>query len=179
MLKWLGKFVEYLLNFVNFPHAMKNWQVLGKFYPELEQKFVVFIKTFLNVSLSILMKFSFISFHLGLKYLGSHEFCSYLVLTVRSDATIWRVTIELSIIHLEVSIMLLEVSFALLEVSIMMYIVQMSLENISRNFNLPSKHVYSTGQRMSILDEIFHASLIWLSLSENWLGWGLNKLISL
>jgi hypothetical protein len=46
---------------------MKNGQTLGKFHPELEQKFRLFIKTFLSASLSVLIKFHFILFHLGPK----------------------------------------------------------------------------------------------------------------
>jgi hypothetical protein len=52
---------------------------MDKFHPEHAQKFTVFSETFLGDSLLVFTKFYFVSFHLGLKYLGPHEFYSYLL----------------------------------------------------------------------------------------------------
>ncbi len=68
-------FDEITLKFIN---PMKNGQKLGKFGSELQQKFTVFSIIFLSPLLSVLTKFGVVSFPLGLKSFGEHEYRSYL-----------------------------------------------------------------------------------------------------
>ncbi len=71
------------------PKMDKSWakvgQKLGKFCPELKQKFTISSGTLLNASLLGLMKFHFTSVCLGLKSFGSHKFCSYRDSTVSNN----------------------------------------------------------------------------------------------